>query len=328
MERLLYYLETLLLTHSEVERLLNPLDLYSQLVEAFKAYSLERNSAALRVRSSLKLNNTSAMILFPGQISHVPAYTIKNHSKFPLATPAIKGVINLFDLDTGELLSIMDSTHVTAVRTGLSGAIGTHLLARKDSKKVAVIGAGVQGKIQLLSLNYVRDFTDVFVYDLVNDKAIELVNQMQNKIQAHFQLCKTLEQAVCDADIIITATWSREPFLFSSMIKKGVHITAVGPDEPCKAELSAELIKKALFICDDRELAVTMGALGGVGLTSEYVHAEIGEVINNQNLGRTSEEQITVYGFVGLAFQDLAGAWQVYRKAKELNVGQKIDFLK
>ncbi|PLR75782.1 ornithine cyclodeaminase [Bacillus sp. V3-13] len=320
-------MNTLLLTRTEVQELLNPIELFPELIEAFRSYSLNRNIAAQRARSSLKLDNTSAIVLFPGLIEHVPAFTIKNHAKFPEETPAIKGVIHLHDIETGALLSIMDSTYITAVRTGLSGAIGTHLLAKKNAEKIAIIGAGVQGKRQLLSLCYLRNFSEVFIYDTIKMNATKMMNEIRAEFHADFYICETLDEAVSDADIIITATWSREPFLFPHMVKEGVHITTLGPDEPNKAEVSAELIKQASFYCDDRELAVKMGAIGGVGLDANFIQAEIGEVIDNETLGRINNDQITIYGSVGLAFQDLAGAWQVYRKAKELNIGKKIDFL-
>jgi ornithine cyclodeaminase/alanine dehydrogenase-like protein (mu-crystallin family) len=80
-------------------------------------------------------------------------------------------------------------------------------------------------------------------------------------------------------------------------------------------------------VCDDRNLAVQMGAIGGVGLSEDYIHADLGEVIYNPKLGRTNDYQVTIYGSVGLAFQDLVGAWNVYKKARELNIGRYINFL-
>jgi len=104
--------------------------------------------------------------------------------------------------------------------------------------------------------------------------------------------------------MILVATWARTPFLKPGMLAAGAHIPTLGPDEPGEAEVSADLILKGLFICDDRELAVEFGALGGVGLGAEAVGAELGEVLGGQHPGRTSPEQITIYGGVGLAFQD------------------------
>lgn len=320
-------MQTLLLTRTEIQKLMEPLELYPVLKAAFASYSLSREIPAQRARSNLPQENTSAMLLFPGLISNIPAYSVKDHAKFPSHSPSIKGVINLHDLETGHLLAIMDSTYITAIRTGLSGAIGTHLLARRDADSVAIIGAGVQGTLQLESLNHLRKVSKVFVYDTSIENACSFARSITEELEIPITVCKSIEEAIDEADIIITATWAREPFLFSNMVKKGVHITTLGPDEPGKCEVSAELIEKSIFICDDKRLAVQMGAIGGAGLAEDNIHAEIGEVINNQSLGRANDDQITIYGSVGLAFQDLVGAWHVYQKAKELNQGNYIDFL-
>src|SRR5262249_12567779 len=96
--------------------------------------------------------------------------------------------------------------------------------------------------------------------------------------------------------IVLAATWAREAFILPGMLAPGTHVTTLGADEPGKAEVSAEVIRAALFVCDDRALAVEMGALGGVGLGPEAVGAELGEVLGGAHPGRTSSEQLTVYG--------------------------------
>src|SRR5262249_44727322 len=129
------------------------------------------------------------------------------------------------------------------------------------------------------------------------------------------------------ANIIFAATWSRTPFLLPGMLRPGAHISTIGPDEPGKCEVSAEVIRDALFVCDDRELAVSMGAIGGAGLGADAISAELGEVIGGTHPGRTIAEQITIYGGVGLAFQDAVAAWQIYQAALSRGVGREIDFL-
>jgi ornithine cyclodeaminase len=109
------------------------------------------------------------------------------------------------------------------------------------------------------------------------------------------------------------------------MVRDGVHITAVGADEPAKGELDAALIRSSLFVCDDRDLAARMGAIAGAGLGPETIHAELGEILAGGKPGRTSDEQVTVFGTVGLAFQDLAAAWQVYLRARETGRGTPIE---
>ena len=105
-----------------------------------------------------------------------------------------------------------------------------------------------------------------------------------------------MADAVRDADVIITATWSKEPFLTRSMVRDGVHITAVGADEPAKGEVDAGLITSSLFVCDDRDLAASMGAIAGAGLGPDAIHAELGEVIAGVKPGRTRDDQITIFG--------------------------------
>ena len=100
---------------------------------------------------------------------------------------------------------------------------------------------------------------------------------------------------------------------------------AVGADEPAKGEVDAGLIASSLFVADDRDLAARMGAIAGAGLGPEAIHAELGEVIAGVKAGRTSEDQITIFGTVGLAFQDLAAAWQVYSRAKREGIGTEIE---
>jgi ornithine cyclodeaminase len=229
--------------------------------------------------------------------------------------------MNLTDLETGEVLAIMDSIVITAERTALAGALAADVLARRDAARVAVIGAGVQGEAQVRALQLVRRVERVDVVDAVPSRADAYAERVARALGIEVVVQPNVADAVREADVIITATWSKEPFLSRAMVQGGVHITAVGADEPAKGEVDAELIRSAVFVCDDRDLAARMGAIAGAGLGSDAIHAELGEVIAGVKPGRTSPEQITIFGSVGLAFQDLAAAWQVYNRAKELGVG-------
>jgi len=188
-----------------------------------------------------------------------------------------------------------------------------------------VIGAGVQGEAQVRALQQVRRIERVDVVDSVPARAESYVTRVGSALGIEVVVQRDVAAAVRDADVIITATWSKQPFLSRSMVRDGVHITAVGADEPAKGELDAGLIAGSLFVCDDRDLAAQMGAIAGAGLGPEAIHAELGEVIAGVKPGRTRPDQITVFGSVGLAFQDLAAAWQVYNRAKELGLGTPFE---
>ncbi len=321
--------KTLVLTVTEIRGLLDARELLPGMREAFVKYSMERSVPARRfpvVLPDTVTTGAGGMVLAPGILPGIPAYTVKVNAKFPDADPAIKGVILLHDIETGDLLSVLESGHITTLRTGLAGAIAADALARKDASRVAIIGAGTQGRVQLSSLALVREISAVSVFDTAPDAAERYAAEHHEGIACEIRSVGSVAAAVEGADIVITSTWATEPFLFDGMIAPGAHITTIGPDSPNESEVDAELIRKSLFVCDDRDLAIEMGAIGGVGLDADAIHAEIGEVIAGAKSGRSSPDQITIFGSVGLAFQDLAAAWLVYEKARAGGQGRTIAF--
>lgn len=319
---------TLILGAADVRRLLDHEALLDALRDAFAAYSTRRTIAAQRAGSRLPAPGPAGrtvMVVFPGLIDGIPAFTAKINAKIPGAARSVVGSIHLADLETGAVLAIMDSVVITAERTALAGALAADVLARRDVPRVAVIGAGVQGEAQVRALQHVRRIERVDVVDAIDDRAEAYAARVGPALGIEVAVQRRVADATRDADVIITATWSKEPFLTRAMVKPGVHITAVGADEPAKGEADAELIRRAVFVCDDRDLASSMGAIAGAGLGPDAIHAELGEVIAGVKSGRTSDDQITVFGSVGLAFQDLAACWQVYNRARTEGVGAEVD---
>ncbi|NOK62530.1 MAG: ornithine cyclodeaminase family protein [Chloroflexi bacterium AL-W] len=155
-----------------------------------------------------------------------------------------------------------------------------------------------------------RTIEHVWVFDTSFANAQNYAQDTSAELQIPITACQLLQETVLSAEVIFTATWSREPFLSLAMVQPGCHITTLGPDEPGKCEVAADLIQHGLFVCDDRIFAISMSAVGGVGLNEDVIAAELGEVITGSHPGRTTADQITIYeitiyGGVGLAFQDL-----------------------
>jgi ornithine cyclodeaminase/alanine dehydrogenase-like protein (mu-crystallin family) len=320
---------TMLLSRTQVEGLLDPETLATQLRSGFITYSNSGAERALRVRAPIPNQPGTATVLFPGMLPSLGAYTVKVHAKFPDHDPAIRGVICLHDARTGTLLAIMDSTYITAVRTGVAGALAADTLAREEASTVAVVGAGVQGSFQLRALAGMRPLRQVLVYDTNAHRAATFATRLGEELSLPITPAADLVAAIARVDIVLAATWSTAPFILPGMLRSGTHVTTLGADEPGKSEVSAEVIRSSLFVCDDRQLAVEMGALRGVGLDAEMIGAELGEVLGGTHPGRTSDEQITIYGGIGLAFQDAVAAWQVYEHAVGLGAGTypTIDWL-
>ena len=117
------------------------------------------------------------MVVFPGIIDGIPAFTVKVNTKIPGAARSVVGSIHLADLATGEVLAIMDSVVITAERTALAGALAADVLARRATPRVAVIGAGVQGEAQVRALQHVRHVERVDVYDSIAERAVARVSR-------------------------------------------------------------------------------------------------------------------------------------------------------
>jgi ornithine cyclodeaminase/alanine dehydrogenase-like protein (mu-crystallin family) len=322
--------ETLILTRSEVADLLEPRRLLGALRDAFIAHSTGRTVEAVRMPVSLPVDGAAAgasgMLLAPGLVPGIPAYSVKVHAKFPGQDPAIRGVLVLHDLASGAPLALMESSHLTALRTGLAGALGTEVLSVPEARTVAIIGAGAQGRSQLAALRLVRPIEVVRVFDTDAGAAERFVSD-SGCSGLTVAVTASLEGALDGVDTIVTATWAREPFLFKRHLRPGTHITTLGADEPGKREITADALKSAVVVVDDRRLAVEMGAVGGAGLGPEVIHAELGEVLAGKRSGRTDAAQITVFASVGLAFQDLAAGWLAYTLARQHDIGRRVNLL-
>lgn len=264
-----------------------------------------------RVRTDLPGAAGTATALIPGLIDGIPAYTVKVNAKFPGATPALRGLVCLHDLATGELLAVLDSATITAWRTGLAAALGTHLLASPDARGTGVIGAGAQATLVIRGLSALRPIDDLIVHDLEPERAEAFGGRT----------VATPQEVAAHCDVVVLATWSRTPLLAAEDVRPGTHLTSLGVDEPGKAELAPDLLRAARVVVDDVELAAKAG--------TTHAAATLAEVIQGAAPGRTRDDEITVYAPVGLPWQDLALSWVAYYQAARnaTGVGLSYDWL-
>jgi ornithine cyclodeaminase len=296
---------TLLLTRSDI---LKSLEIPAALDALRAGFRAAVDIEPLRIRTDLPGPGTATALL-PGLIPGIPAYTVKVNAKFPGATPALRGVVCLHDLSDGALLALLDSSTITAWRTGLAAALATDVLAGAGTGAVGVIGAGAQAAMVVRGLTALRDVERIVVHDLDAARAAEFL--VQQAIPG--TVVDSPREVARAADLVVLATWSREPLLTAADARPGLHLTTLGADEPGKVELSADLLSAARVVVDDRALAVQMGALGNVGLDGNAA-ATLTDVLTGAT-ERRSPEDITVYAPVGLPWQDLAIAWPVYQAA-------------
>ncbi|MFB8419884.1 ornithine cyclodeaminase family protein [Streptomyces albidoflavus] len=304
---------TLLLTRNDLETLLDPADCLAALRDAFRTVGVSPVPGQ-RVVTGLPFPGTATALL-PGLLPGVEAYTVKVNAKFPGARPALRGVVCLFGGADGALLALLDSATVTAWRTGLAAALGTHLLASPGpagGAAAGVIGAGAQADLMVRGLRALRPCGELLVHDVDPERAASFAARHGGRVVA------TPEAVAAEADIVLLATWSRTPLLHLADTRPGQHLTTLGADEPGKRELAADLLDAALLVVDDRRLAAATGTLASATLT---------DLLTGAHPGRTAPDTRTVYSPVGLPWQDLALSWLAHERARERGIGQDVDFL-
>ena len=324
----------LVLTASEIKRLL-PLGKCIELMsEAFK--DLCRGEFLQPLRTILRPPNArGVMAMMPTYHSGAnPAYGLKAicffHDNPTLGKDAHQGCMLLSSGETGELLSIMNATAITEIRTAAVSALATRILSRSDAAELAIIGSGVQARAHLHALSEVRSIKRARVFSPDASHLEELAFEMRTSLPFPIEACESAEAAVRGADLIVTATSARRPVIKREWISPGAHLNAIGTYAPQAREIDSATMAASRIFVDRREstlneagdylLAAQEGLIG-----PESIVAELGEVLLGQKEGRKSADEITLFKSLGLAMEDMACAEYLYEKSKASNAGRWIE---
>jgi ornithine cyclodeaminase len=243
---------------------------------------------------------------------------------------AHQGLVTLFDGETGEPTAILDAAALTEVRTAAVSAVATRALARPQSRVLAILGAGTQGRAHLAALTLAGEYEQVRIYSPRPDRARELARAGTGP-GPELVVAASAEEAVDGADVVVTATSSREPVLRRDWLAAGTHVNAVGASSPAARELDTATVAASALFCDSREslrneagefaLAIEEGLITG----EEHVRAELGEVLAGIAPGRRDAGELTVFRSLGLAIEDLAAAQSAVAAAQAGGLGTEID---
>ncbi len=238
--------------------------------------------------------------------------------------PSVQGLMMVFDIETGRPLAVMDAAELTAIRTGAGGGLAVDLLARADSRSVALIGAGVQSRTQLLAAIEVRPIERVYLFDPNTAAAEKLASDLSASHPGiGVERVGTSDEGVAQADIVLTATNSPVPTFSGSAVRPGTHINAIGAYTPDKREVDEPTVRMAYVAVDSYESARTEA--GDLVIPGVQPDAELGEIVNGDKPGRTGDAQVTLFKSVGVAAQDAAAAGYVYRQAEQNHIGLTVD---
>lgn len=244
--------------------------------------------------------------------------------------PFIYAHISLIDQQTGEPLALIEGGSVTALRTAAASAVAARFLSREDSRYLALIGTGRQGRTHLEALLQVRQLERVTIFDISSESAEKFKAECKEKFQIDIQIASSVEAAVAAADIIQLCTTTVEPVVFGEWVRPGTHINSIASYAPTVREVDTALVQKALVVTDTKNEALKGAGelvipLSKQEITKEHLYGEIGEIAGGMKTGRSDQDQITLFKSMGIAAEDTAAADYIYRRARELKLGTEVN---
>jgi ornithine cyclodeaminase len=290
------------------------------------------------VRTAIAHEKRGAVTLYmPSFVEAIEYTAVKVVSIFPQnvekGLPSLQGVTLLTEAKSGRHVALMDATWLTVLRTGASSGVATRLLARPDARSCAVLGCGAQALGQVQAIMAVRPIERFWLYNRTRARAEQLADRiyaLYPEWKGSIKYVDDADAAVSAADIVVLSTKATEPLFDGSILRPGTHINAIGAYQPHMQEFDAVTLNRCRkVVVDTKE-----GALHEAGdlikpiqqgeWSIDRLYGEIGELITGQKPGRETDEEITLYKSVGIAFLDTMVACAVYEKAKRLGAGTTV----
>jgi ornithine cyclodeaminase/alanine dehydrogenase-like protein (mu-crystallin family) len=292
--------------------------------EAMIAFSCGKTKQTLR--SIISLSEGRLFGVMPGAMGANEVFGAKLisvfHENFARGVQSHQGLVILFDPESGAPVCVVDAGELTAIRTATASAVATDALARKDARRLALLGYGEQAETHARVIGKVRELESIVVWGRSADRAKDFAGRMGMELHLPVSVAETVREAVAEADIICTVTSASEPILKSKWVQAGTHLNLVGSSHAGPAEVDNDLVVRSRFMADSREGVLQQGGeflrAKAAGLIEDsHIVAEIGQVLAGEIEGRRTEDEITVYKSLGHVVQDLATAWALFQDQRE-----------
>ena len=228
-----------------------------------------------------------------------------------LGLPSLSGLMVVLCARTGRVQAVLlDNGYLTDLRTAAAGAVAARALARPDATRAAILGAGLQARLQLRALALVRPLQGARIWARDAARARACAAEMSQALGFDVTACDDARDAVAWADVIVTTTPATAPILRAEWLRPGQHVTAMGSDQHGKTEIDPAAFDHVTYVADrlsqTRELGELAGAIASGRIAADADLPELGEVLTGARPGRTDPAQITLADLTGTGVQDTA----------------------
>jgi len=322
--------KTLILSRTDMMGLLTPAEYVGCVEQAYRMHGEGRYY--MDPKGHIVLDK------YPGEWEAMPSYieepeaaackwvSIRERNRERYDLPTVFSILIYTHPETGFPLAICDGSYHTVMRTGAAAAVSAKWMARQNSTRLAIVGAGHMAEGALATCNEMFRWEDVRVWSRSQATLDHFMQTQQPKFpQLSIRPSTNLAEVVRGADVVVTLTPARGPIVMDEWISPGTHIAAVGADKAGDQEIDPKVLQRARIFVDDIRQCRTDGEINvplrqGV-IKEQDIAGEIGEVVTGRKPGRTSDSEITLFDSTGIALQDSATVPLEYERALAAGVG-------
>ena len=299
--------------------------------EVMRLHTLKKDVLPHKISMDLVEPERGRLNIMPGYIGgEFDAVGVKWIAIFPnnpqrYQLPSLSGLMILGDPDRGTPVAVVESSLITSLRTGAATGVAAKYLARQDSTSAAIIGAGVQGRTQLMALHQVLpQLKEARVYDVFPEAASRYADEMSAELGLPVRHVGSPQECVTGAQVVVTATVADEPIVKNAWLAKGCLFVHAGSNR--EEEDEVVLRSDAIFVDDWSGMlhrrSQTLARMHEDGLIDDQaISAELGQVILGQKPGRKSADERIYFCSVGMGTEDVALGYAAFRQAESKNVG-------
>jgi ornithine cyclodeaminase/alanine dehydrogenase-like protein (mu-crystallin family) len=233
----------------------------------------------------------------------------------------------LYDDQTGFPLAIMDGTFIMVMSRGGAAAVSATYLARRNTRRVGVIGSGLLANAAVTALPSTVSIEKMTVYSRTKAHREAFAKKMTDTLGIKTDPVESVRDAIQGSDLIVTATDSREQIIPEKWIQPGTHIISVGGG----MEIGPNLLARAKIVVDSAEKLeganIINSAIKDGIIKPGAVYGHLGEIVAGKKKGRTSDSDITFWFNPGVGFQDATLAKEIYKNAKAKGVGKSFEIV-
>ena len=244
----------------------------------------------------------------------------------------VRFVVMLYSAHDGQLLAQVEADWLGQVRTGAASGVATTYMARPEANYVGIVGTGAQARTQLMAVCAVRTVKTIRAYGRDAERCRTFCQAMEALLGVEVRPAASAQEAVREAEIVITATTAREPVVLGDWLQPGTHINAMGSNWPNRRELDDAAVERSAIVAVDApdQARLEAGDLlipAAAGRFDLARAVPLAAIVAGERPGRAAPDQITLFKSLGIGVEDVAVAGHVYELARQQGLGEELDFL-